>query len=94
MINNIHYPEKAEQGFSGRDKNCKGKKYLFPLYSLSFILPIADGVYMSITRKNLAFMLHPILSLYIVLYIIYQYIRKILGIPPKLKTYDGRKTIG
>lgn len=97
IINNVHYADRAAQGFSGRvlEANSSSfKKYLFPLYSFSLLFPFFDAVYLSLTRHNISFMWHPILCLYVTGYIIYQYIRKILKIPPKLKSYDGKNVVG
>lgn len=97
IINNIHYPERSEQGYSGRNSYASGfskyKKYFFVLYSFSIIIPLIDSIVMSFKRKNVSYMWHCLLSLFVSIYIIYQYIRKILGFTPKLKTYDGKKII-
>ena len=92
IINNIHIADRANQGFLGRQKSRKIKllTFLFPIYSLSLILPICESVYLALTRRNCAYLLHPFLCIYVTLYIIWQYTRKILGIPPTQRTYDGK----
>ena len=94
IINNVHYPARAEQGAQGRTQysSIRYKKYIFPFYSVSIVLPILDSLYLFITRKNAAYLLHPFLCLYVTFYIFYQYTRKLLRLPPKQKTYDGKST--
>ena len=67
------------------------KKLLFPLYSISIILPVLDSIYLSITRKNPVYLLHWAFCLYVVFQIIYQYMLKIIGKTPRMKSYDGKK---
>lgn len=95
IINNIHYPEKASQGFGGREK-WMGKgyiKYLFPLYSISIIIPFVDSLIMMLRRKNPIYILHTYFSLFVTWNIILEYAKKILGITTALRTYDGKKVI-
>lgn len=95
IINNVHYADRASQGYTGRSelgsKWSRIKKYLFPIYSFSIIIPLIDSIVMSVKRKNISYMWHWILSIYVSAYIIYQYILKILGKKPELKTYSGDK---
>lgn len=95
IINNVHYAERASQGYTGRTefgpKVSKIKKYLFPVYSFSVIVPLIDSIIMSIKRKNPSYMWHWVLSIYVSIYIIYQYALKITGRKPELKTYSGKK---
>ncbi len=92
VINNIHYSDKAAQGFSGRIEKTEGtriRKYIFPIYSLSFIFPCLDGIYLGITRRNVYFLLHPFLCYYVTVFILYQYILKLLKKTPAKRNYDG-----
>ncbi len=92
IVNNVHYADRAAQGFTGRSKQVNSasyRKYLFPLYSVSTIIPFAEGVFYSITRKNRAFLLHPFLCWYVTVYVVYQYLKKITGRPPVMRNYDG-----
>lgn len=96
IINNVHYSDRGDIGFRGRERISRGnvfRKYLFVPYVISTLLPILDGLYLSFTRRNLSFFWHPVLCWYVLLYIIYQYIRKFIGVRPKLKTYDGKDVI-
>lgn len=93
IVNNVHYPEHAAQGFNGRVEMSHTsviRKYLFVPYTISTMCPILDGIYLSLTRHNTAFMLHPILCWYVTCYIGYQYVRKFLALTPALRTYDGK----
>ncbi len=92
VVNNIHFENAARQGFEGRSritKSSKIKKYLFIPYSLSLVVPFLDACYLAISRKNKAYFLHVYLCMYVAAYILYQYTRKILHIPPKIKAYNG-----
>lgn len=94
VINNIHYSDRAAQGFSGRQEESGSsniQKYLFPFYSISIIFPTLDSIFLSLSRMNPAFLWHPFLCVYVTGYIVYQYILKILHRPPILKTYDGNR---
>ena len=95
IVNNIHYPDKAGQGFSGREEWLgKGyKKYLFPFYSLSIIIPFVDSMVMAIKRSNPVYILHTYFSLYVTWNIACEYAKKMLGITSALKSYDGKKVI-
>lgn len=92
VINNVHYSDRATQGFTGRAKEMKQnsiKKYLFPIYSFSTIFPICDAVYYAISRKNAAFLIHPYLCWYVTIYVLFQYLLRLLGSRPALTNYDG-----
>lgn len=96
VCNNVHFQEKGEKGFSGREafqKNLKYKKYLFIPYA--FIVPISfvHSLYLAFTRKNSIYLLHPILALYVAIQILYQMVLKILHITPDFTSYDGKKKI-
>lgn len=96
ICNNIHFPKMKAQGLLGRISNTKSKKwklYFFPLYSITLLFPLLQSVYFSISRKNVAYMLHPLFCLYATFQIALQYTIKICHIPVKLKSYDGKKNI-
>ncbi len=92
VINNVHFAERANQGFKGRPKSYKTlfMTYLFPLYSITFIFPLIEAIFLALSRRNSAYLLHPFLCIYVTIYIIWQYIRKILRVPPVQRTYDGK----
>lgn len=90
--NNIYSRDKlALSGFVGREQFqpifYRLKRYLFIPYSLSIIFPLIDSIYLSVTRKNLIFLIHPFLCIYTTILIIYYYFSNLLNIKPALKTY-------
>lgn len=91
--NNIFFTSTTgSSGYSGRDLNDLSstiKKFLFIPYAASLVCPIVDAVYLSITRKNLAYCMHVPLTIMTVALIGYFYVLKIAGIKPILKNYDG-----
>lgn len=96
ICNNIHFQEMGQSGFSGRIKyqhQLFYKKYLFVPYTMSCIVPLFQGIYLAVTRRNSIYLMHGILCWYVLIEIIYQYISKILGKPPSFTSYDGSKVI-
>ncbi len=95
IVNNIHYDEMAGQGFIGRSEWMKNshKKYLFPLYSVSIVFVLIDSVKMAIERLNPIYLLHMFFSIFVTYNIVVEYLKKIMGIKGKLKSYDGKKII-
>lgn len=95
--NNVHYVDKAQQGFGGRTAFQKGvnlKKYLFVLYTIFFPASFVHATYLAITRKNSVYLLHPFLCIYVVYHIGIEMIKKWIGIKPIFTSYDGKKKIG
>lgn len=96
ICNNVHFQAMGENGFNGRIKYQKGliyKKYLFVPYTISTIIPFLQGIYLTYTRKNSIYLMHPILCWYVLIQIMYQYGRKIFNVPQLLMSYDGKKRI-
>lgn len=96
VCNNVHFAEKGENGFEGRQKYMKVtplKKYGFIFYS--FLVPISfvHALALAISRRNIVYLLHPLLCLYVSLEIVWQMMLKVMGITPQFKSYDGRKKI-
>lgn len=90
--NNIYNKDKlALSGFEGRKQYQSNsyKRYLFIPYSFTLIFPIIDAVYLSFTRKDLIFLIHPLLCIYTSLLIIYYYLMNLLSIKPNLKIYGS-----
>jgi hypothetical protein len=90
--NNIFNKETiGKAGFEGRDQFqpswFRYKRYLFIPYSYSFFWPLYDGIYLSITRKDAVFLLHPFLSIYASSLILYYYFLYILGFTPGDRRY-------
>ncbi len=94
-IRNNIYKKKtlALSGFEGREQvqpiSFRLKRYLFIPYSLTLIFPIIDSIYLSVSRRDRIFLLHPILCIYTSLLIIYHYSMNLLNIKPHLKTYGS-----
>lgn len=85
IINNIF--AKNESGFSTREISKNNKKFLFPLYSLSIIIPLFDGIKLSINQKNKWFLLHPVYCLYATIAIFWFYLLKMFHIRVKNTKY-------
>lgn len=56
IINNIFH--KSESGFSSRKVSSGKKKFLFPLYTACFILPLIDSVKLALGYKDAWMLLH------------------------------------
>jgi hypothetical protein len=92
--NNIFYTDTiGASGFSGREQyqsTVSGfKKVLFIPYSLSLILPILDALHLSVTRKNIAYLIHAPLTVLTAIFILYFAFLKCIGVRPSLMSYDG-----
>lgn len=94
VIVNIHYKSQPYTGFSNRIEflslKAKIKKYLFIPYSLSIIFPIIHSIILSLKNRNITFLIHPFLSVYVSFQIIINLAMKLLRIKPKLGSYGGR----
>lgn len=88
---NVHYKSIPGTGFSNREFFLtipkRLKKYLFLPYSFSVILPLLDGIILAFKNKNIVFLLHPFLSLYTSLSILWNYVLKLFGVKPNLPAY-------
>ena len=96
ICNNVHFPEKSEMGFSGRQKyqkNAALRKYLFVPYAVCFPISLLHGIGLAVSRKNVVYLLHPVLCLYVVLQIALQMGLKLMGIVPRFRSYDGKEKI-
>jgi len=93
IINNIFFTETIGQsGFSGRHKgSLDWRRYGFMPYSL-FVFPASfDALYLAVTRRDLRYLIHPVLCLYTAAWIaIYLAIRP-FGFVPQRKGYDMKK---
>lgn len=78
-------------GYTGRQiyehKRTRFEKYLFIPYSLSIVFPTIDSIYLSVTRKETIFLIHPFLCLYTAFLIIYLTMIKVLGVEYKVRLY-------
>ncbi len=94
ITSNIYATGMGIAGFSGREvyhsENFKIKKYLFLIYAGSLFLPIIDGIFLTLTRRRLVYLIHPLLTYYTVILILFFYTRKLFGVKTKLYTYGGK----
>lgn len=96
VINNVFATKENSAGFVGRmayQPSLRYKRLLFVPYSFSIIFPLLHGGVMAGTRKNPVYLLHPLFCLYVSVQILFQYSKKMLGIPPIYTSYDGKKKI-
>ncbi|MEN2997497.1 MAG: glycosyltransferase family 2 protein [Brevinematia bacterium] len=88
---NVHYKEIPGTGFSNREEFLSGlrklRKILFLPYSFSVLAPLIDGILLSMKHRKFVFLLHPFLTLYTAIMIVYHMILKLLGIRPKMIPY-------
>lgn len=91
IIVNIHFIDHPGTGFSNRHEyqpfSFNFKKYLFIPFVFSLIGPTCTALYFLIAKKKIAALLHPLLSLYVAIYICYFYFLKLIGIKPNLFIY-------
>lgn len=92
--NNIYNKEgMSTAGFEGRNKfqpfTSQLKKYLFPPYSFSIIIPLIDSIYLTVTRLDTIFLLHPFLCIFTSYLIIYYFTLKIFKRKPKMQSYGN-----
>lgn len=86
VINNVFNTEMGRSAFSGVIKYFPKwygyKKFLFVFYSVSLLLPLVDGINLTVTRRKMIFLIYPFLNLYIVFFTIYYSLLKILRFSP------------
>lgn len=88
IINNIF--DKNGSGYSAvsvKNNKLKNRKYLYPFYCATILLPIFDGIRMSIYYKNGIYLSHVFWAWYVLLQIILQYSKKIFRIKSFNKQY-------
>lgn len=98
IINNIHYKKSmGSAGFSGRLKFhplwVRIKQMLFVPYGLTFIAPLIDAIYLSISRGQPFFLIHTYLSFYTAKTITIELCKKMMGISSPLLSYDATKML-
>jgi len=79
------------EDYEGKGKDVK--KYLFIPYGLTLFFPLLDSLWLSITRRNLIYLIHLPLAILTAILIIYHYLKKILGFRPVPTSYDGTTKI-
>ena len=96
--NNIYFVKGAgAAGYTGRTnfepRTFKLKKFLFPFYAFSIFLPLADSCYLAMTRRNVRYLIHLPLVLYVAISIAFHLFMRIIGHTPPEQNYDGTKKI-
>lgn len=91
--NNVFQTGMGRGGYSGREEFQSYyyhiKKFFFPLYTYSLVLPLLDSIYMSIYTKKLSYLIHFPLCIYTATVIVYFITLKIMGIRPKIGMYGS-----
>lgn len=84
-------------GYTGRQQfdslvgRCR--KYFFPAYAFSILLPLLDAIQLAITRKQPRYLIHVPLTIYTAAYVFFQYSLKLFGHRPLQRSYDESKVI-
>ncbi|MBU1032025.1 glycosyltransferase family 2 protein [Patescibacteria group bacterium] len=91
--NNVFQTEMGKGGFGGREQfqswPYNFKKFFFPIYAFSLLLPLIDSILLSISRKRLSYLIHFLLSVYTAALIIYFMSLKMIGHRPKIGMYGS-----
>lgn len=89
--NNIFQTKMGKGGYIGREqfqnRTSYIKKFFFPIYAFSLLLPLIDSIYLGISKKKLSYLIHFPLSVYTAALIIYFMTLKVMGFRPKLGMY-------
>lgn len=80
-------------GFIGREKyqpmTTRLKKYIFIPYAFTLIFPLIDSIRLIISRKDLSYGIHIVLTVITAVLMVYYSFLKIIGYRPQLTSYDG-----
>ena len=88
IVNNVNQVENVGYGARAQNSNrLNMRKYAFPFYTISLILPIFDGIRMTKNYSSMVFLLHPFFTWYVLIEILHQYALKFLGKNKKIQTY-------
>lgn len=91
--NNVFQTKMGKGGYVGREqfqnRSYYFKKFFFPIYAFSLLLPLIDSIYLSISRKRLSYLIHFPLSVYTAALIIYFMILRVIGFRPKIGMYGS-----
>jgi hypothetical protein len=97
--NNIYHVRGIGQaGFGGREKfqaaSLRWKKYAFLPYAFSLVLPLADSLWLALSRRRALYLLHLPFTLYTAWQIALHMTLRALGHAPPLMSYDETKVAG
>lgn len=88
VVNNIYnvegsgYAQKANT-----NQKLNMRKYLYPFYCTSIFLPIFDGCRMAVNYRHPVFLLHPIFAWYVLMEIMIQLLKKMMGKKTTVESY-------
>lgn len=85
IANNIF--AKEESGFSSRSASKGHKKYLFPLYTISFVFPLIDSIRLSVEYKDIFMLFHIFYCYYTCFYIAWCMLLKLFKVKKINKEY-------
>lgn len=87
----------GSSGFLGREqvasRGSRLKKYLFIPYTILVVPVLADAIYLCLTRRNVRYLGHIILSWITVAYIGQAYLQKLLGFRPEFRSYGEQRPV-
>lgn len=97
VLVNIHYQDIPGTGFSNREEFqplwFRLKKFLFPLYSFTVVIPLIDSIVKSIAWRAPILLMHMPLAFYTSAMIVYYYFLKLIRIKPRLKSYGSQEKV-
>lgn len=88
IINNIF--DQNGSGYSAvsvTNSKLKNRKYFYPLYCATIVFPLFDGIRMAIYYKEPVYLSHIYFAWYVLIQILFQYAKKLLGIKSSNKQY-------
>jgi glycosyltransferase involved in cell wall biosynthesis len=96
--NNVHFSSgTGAAGFTGRQQFDslwgKYRKYFFPIYTFTIVLPLIDAIQLAISRKQPRYLIHVPLTIYTASYVLFQLALRLVGYRPQQKSYDESKVI-
>lgn len=88
VVNNIHNVEGSGYAYRAQSKKkLNRRKYLYPLYCVTIIWPMIDSIRMCISFKNKVFMCHFVFTYYVMIQIVYEYLKKLFGTKSVMREY-------
>lgn len=88
---NIRFQDIPGTGYTNREnfepKFFKYKKYFFIVYALTLVVPMAQALVLFSRYRRPILLIHPILTFYVAVQILWQYFLKIINVPVNLKAY-------
>ena len=82
----------SREAFNGTNASFI-KKYFFIPYAFLLLPCFFDSIYLTITRRNFAYLIHAPLCFYTATLIIFYSVKNMMGITQILTSYDGKKKL-